>query len=161
VDSLKPPEETQMKMLKARVLLAVAILVVSVYAQTPQKEEPANKLIEFHMALIKRGPRWSQPQDNETPKIYEQHVSYAMSLIESGKAVIAGPVRKDQELFGVYILRAKSADEAKSWAMSDPAVGAGYFIAEMHPWWSEDVMKKIGKPDKMTTAYLAFSCARR
>jgi uncharacterized protein YciI len=145
-----------MKMLKGRFLLAIAVLVVPVCAQSQQKEEPAHKLIEFHMALIKRGPKWSLPQGNETPKIYEQHVNYVISLIKSGQAVIAGPVRADQELFGVYILRAKSAEEAKSWAMSDPAVSAGYFIAEMHPWWSEDVMKKIAKPEKMTIAYLAF-----
>jgi hypothetical protein len=26
----------------------------------------------------------------------------------------------------------------------------------MHPWWSEDVMKKTTTPDKSMTAYLAF-----
>lgn len=144
-----------MRILTFAVLL-LTVLAVPVYAQSQQKQEPAHKLIEFHMALIKRGPKWSPPQGNETPKIYQQHVRYVISLIESGQAVIAGPVGKGKELFGVYILRAKSAEEAKSWAMSDPAVSAGYFIAEMHPWWSEDVMKKIAKADKMTIAYLAF-----
>jgi uncharacterized protein YciI len=137
-------------------VFVLTVLAFPVYAQSQQKQEPAHKLIEFHMALIKRGPKWAPPQGNETPKIYLQHVRYVISLIESGQAVIAGPVGKAKELFGVYILRAKSAEEAKSWAMSDPAVSAGYFIAEMHPWWSEDVMKKIAKPDKMTIAYLAF-----
>ena len=40
--------------------------------------------------------------------------------------------------------------------MSDPRVAAGHFTAEMHPWWSEDVMKKASKPLKLHTAYLAF-----
>jgi len=40
--------------------------------------------------------------------------------------------------------------------MADPAVAGGHFIAEMHPWWSEDIMKKTMTPQKSTTAYLAF-----
>ena len=45
----------------------------------------------------------------------------------------------------VYVFRAKTAEEAKTWAMADPAVAAGHLIAEMHPWWSEDIMKKTGR----------------
>jgi len=40
--------------------------------------------------------------------------------------------------------------------MADPAVAAGHFILELHPWWSEDVMKKTTTPGNMMTAYLAF-----
>lgn len=137
---------------KLPVLLTLLVLFVPLYAQSPQKEEPAHKLIEFHMALLKRGPKWSADAAN----VWQQHGAYSLSLIESGQAVIAGPVKDDNELAGVYIFRAKSADEAKSWAMADPAVTAGHLVAEMHPWWSEDVMKKTTTPAKMTTAYLAF-----
>ena len=142
-----------MKILKGVVLLlVVAIVTLSAYAQAEKKAEPAHKLIEFHMALLKRGPNWASASD----EITKQHATYARSLIESGQAVIAGPVKNDNELAGVYIFRAKSADEAKTWALNDPAVTAGYFVAEMHPWWSEDVMTKTSTPAKMTTAYLAF-----
>ena len=33
---------------------------------------------------------------------------------------------------------------------------AGHFTAEMHPWWSEEVMKPAILPLKFTTAYFAF-----
>jgi uncharacterized protein YciI len=79
-----------------------------------------------------------------------------ISLLESGKAVIAGPLTDDGEIRGVYILRAQSFAEGKAWAESDPAVTAGHLLAEMHPWWSEDVMKKAASPIKLTTAYLAI-----
>jgi uncharacterized protein YciI len=79
-----------------------------------------------------------------------------MSLLESGKAVIAGPLADESGIAGIFIFRAKSADEARTWAENDPAVKAGFFKAEMHPWWSEDVMKPPTSPIKMTTAYLAF-----
>lgn len=139
-------------------LVIVVTAAVSASAQTEKKQTPESKLIEFHMALLKPGPKWT-PSDNPPP-VFQEHVAYATSLLESGQAVIAGPTAKepgkDPELIGIYIFRAKSADEAKSWAMADPAVAAGLFVVEMHPWWSEDVMKKPSMPLKMTTAYLAF-----
>ena len=139
-------------------VMAVASVVFPVFAQTAQKQTPESKLIEFHMALLKRGPKWRDPHliDGGPPRVFQEHVAYVQALLESGRAVIAGPIKEDPELSGIYIFRAKSADEAKSWAMADPAVEAGHFIAEMHPWWSEDVMKKPPMPLKLTTAYLAF-----
>ncbi len=107
------------------------------------------------MALLKRGPKW--PADPATtPPVMQEHVAYVQTLLESGKAVIAGPIARSEELVGVYIFRAKTADEAKSWVMADPAVASGLFVPEMHPWWSEDVMKKPSTPLRMMTAYLAF-----
>ena len=141
-----------MKIFTLPVLLAIAVLAVPTYAQSQQKEEPANRLIEFHMALLKRGPKWT----TESVNVWQQHATYAQSQLESEQPVLAGLVKDDNELAAVYIFRAKSAEEAKSWAMNDPAVIAGHLVAEMHPWWSEDIMKKTSTPAKMTTAYLAF-----
>jgi len=119
-----------------------------------QEKQPEHKLIEFHMALLKHGPSYSaagMPKD-----LKAQHIANVMTLLESGKAVIAGPLADESDIAGIFIFRAKSADEARAWAENDPAVKAGFFQAEMHPWWSEDVMKPPTSPIKMTTAYLAF-----
>ena len=90
------------------------------------------------------------------PPVYEKHVEYAKSLIKSGKAAIAGPIQNDKELLGIYIFRTKSADEANEWVKADPLIGAEFAVAELHPWWAEDVMKRIDSPSQMMTAYLAF-----
>ncbi|HSE32491.1 MAG TPA: YciI family protein [Pyrinomonadaceae bacterium] len=133
----------------------VASLHSVAFGQAQQEATPESKLIQFHMALLKRGPKW--PADSATtPPVLQEHVAYVHSLLESGKAVIAGPIASDSDLVGVYIFRAKTAEEANSWVMADPAVASGLFVPEMHPWWSEDVMKKTSAPFKMTTAYLAF-----
>src|SRR4029077_3337424 len=139
--------------------LAGALLVLSVIAmvaigRAQDKKEPEHKLIEFHMALLKHGPNYKaggMPADMRS-----EHIANVMSLLESGKVVIAGPFADDSDIAGVLIFRAKSAEEARSWAEGDPAVKAGFFVAEMHPWWSEDVMKKPSTPVKLTTAYLAL-----
>jgi len=141
-------------MKKLLVLLTLLCAVVPVTAQQ-QKPEPQHKLLEFQMALLKRGPK-ELPRDWEMSPLRQQHLAYVQSLLESDKAMIAGKIKDDPELRGVLIFRTKSADEARGWITADPAVAAGHYVVEMHPWWSEDVMKKTTTPQKMMTAYLAF-----
>jgi uncharacterized protein YciI len=134
--------------------LALVFAFPAVIASAQDNKEAPHKLIEFHMALLKHGPKYDaagMPKDLRTA-----HTKNVLSLLESGKAVIAGPIADQGELAGIFVLRAASKEEAREWAESDPAVKAGFFVAEMHPWWSEDVMKRPSAPVKLTTAYLAF-----
>ena len=143
-----------MKKSLAGALLVLSVIAVAAITRAQDKKEPEHKLIEFHMALLKHGPNYKaagMPADMRS-----SHIANVMSLLESGKAVIAGPLADDSDLAGVLIFRAKSAEEARAWAENDPALKAGFFVAEMHPWWSEDVMKKPSVPMKLTTAYLAL-----
>ena len=143
--------------------LAVFIALLSVFvpaaaqeaSQQQQQTEPKHKLLQFQMALLKRGPK-ATPADWETSDLRQQHVKYVQSLVASDKAMIAGRIMDDPDLRGVVIFRTKSADEARAWMMGDPAIIAGHFEVETHPWWSEDVMKKSTTLDKPMTAYLAF-----
>jgi uncharacterized protein YciI len=140
----------------AILLLAVTLPFVSAQQSQESKNEPAHKLIEFHMALLKRGPKWTNAESEETTRMREAHVNYVLSLLDSGKAVIAGRFTDGGEVGGVLVFRAKSADEAKAWADADPSVAAGYHVAEMHPWWSEDIFGKATKPLRMTQTFFAF-----
>ena len=141
-----------------KTLFLLIILAASPATLIPQKQQPAapeSKLVQFQMAILKRGPKWSSSPDTASA-VHKQHVDYVQSLLSLGRAVIAGQIRDDSDFAGVYIFRTQSADEAKSWVMSDPAVVAQHVVPELHPWWSEDVMKKSETPQKMMTAYLAF-----
>ncbi|HSS20725.1 MAG TPA: YciI family protein [Pyrinomonadaceae bacterium] len=138
----------------ATFLVALLILALGVTVPAQQKSEPEHKLIEFHMALLKRGPKYGAA--GMSKDLLAEHIANVMSLLESGKAVIAGPFQDDGDIAGVIIFRAQSADEARGWIEKDPAVKAEVLAAEMHPWWSEDVMKKFASPFKPTTAYIGF-----
>lgn len=139
------------------VLITSLCLVVSVAAQQDQKQqaEPQHKLREFQFVLLKRGPK-EVTSGWENSELRKQHLAYAQALLEADKAMIAGRIQDDPELRGVFIFRTRSADEARGWIGADPAVAAGHFTVEMHPWWSEEVMKKTTTPQKMMTAYIAF-----
>ena len=141
--------------LVATLIIALTYIVPSLVA-AQEKKEPQSKLVQFQMAILKKGPKWTGPQAPETQKILHQHLVNVLALLDSGKAVIAGPIGDDTELAGIFILRASSSDAAKTWVDSDPAVKAGLFIAELHPWWSEDIFKKRNSPLQMKTIYLAF-----
>jgi uncharacterized protein YciI len=141
-----------MKRILITLLLSLVALPTLILAQ--EKKEPEPKMVEFHMALMKRGPKWSGK--GMSPEVQQGHMTHVLSLLDTGKAVIAGPMGDEGDLVGIYILRAKSAEEAKAWADSDPAVMAGDLTPEMHPWWSEEVMKKATTPLKLMTAYLGF-----
>ena len=136
-------------------LIALILLLVSA-PPVPAQTEPAHKLVEFQMALLKRGPKWTNAENAETKRLHDEHINYVMSLLDSGKAVIAGPFTDGGEILGVFIFRAKSAAEAKAWVEADPTLTAGLAVAEMHPWWSEDIFGKPAKPLKLVPLYFTF-----
>ena len=139
-------------------ILLLLVMSPAVWSQEKKetKTEPEHKLVQFHMALLKRGPKWSATETAETKRLQDQHVEYVTSLLDSGKAIIAGPLTDGGEIGGVFVFRAASAEEAKAWAEADPMVAAGVRVAEMLPWWSEDIFGKPAKPLKMTQTFLAF-----
>ena len=148
--------KTSYRLLTSIILLVVASPLVPAQQKPEPKNEPAHKMVEFHMALLKHGPKWTAAENDETKRLHQQHVDYVMSLLDSGKAVLAGPFTDDSEIDGVFIFRASSAAEAKAWAEADPTVASGFRVAEMHPWWSEDIFGKPTKPMKLTQTFLAF-----
>jgi len=147
-----------MKSITAIILMLVAGVAVSAQqkSQAPDKTPPAHKMVEFQMALLKRVPNWEDIKTTNPMALEKAQTDYVKWLIESGKAVIAGRLTDNGEIRGVYVLRAKTAEEAKAWADDSPAVKSGHLVSELHPWWSEEVMKKTTTSASMTTAYLAF-----
>ena len=143
-----------------RVLILTIAIALSLIAppliHAQEKKGPESKLVQLQVALLKKGPKWAEGQTPESQKILHQHLVNILALLNSGKAVVAGPFGDDTDLGGIFILRASSVEEAKTWVDADPAVKAGLFVAEMHPWFSEDIFKKWHAPLKMITVYLAF-----
>src|SRR5436190_23836445 len=107
------------RLLTGVVLVIATASLVSSQQKTEPKPDAAHKLVEFHMALLKHGPKWSAAENAETTRLHEQHVNYVLSLLDSGKAVIAGPFTDGGDIAGVFVFRAKSAEEAKAWAEAD------------------------------------------
>src|ERR1051325_11582504 len=84
-----------------------------------------HKLVQFQMALLKKAPKWNSTSEDARNQILHQHLANVIAMLQSGKAVAVGPFGDDSDLGGIFILRAASTEEAKSWVDADPAVKAG------------------------------------
>ena len=88
----------------------------------------------FVMAFLKAGPN----QDMDSAKAVElqrAHLDNIFRLADEGKLVLAGPFMDGGELKGVYVFNVATVEEAEALTNTDPAVQAGRFVMELHPWY--------------------------
>jgi uncharacterized protein len=142
----------QERIMKLRIVFVTLFILVAsafVFAQE-------HKMVKFQMAIMKKGPKWESTPETQRNQILHQHLRNVIALLQSGKAVAAGPFGGDSDVAGLFILRAASTDEAKGWVDLDPAVKAGLMVPEVHPWLSEDIFGKATMPLELNTVYFAF-----
>jgi uncharacterized protein YciI len=138
--------------MKTRIAFITIIILVSSTLAFSQE----HKLVQFQMAIMKKGPKWDSTGETERNQILHQHLRNVIALLQSGKAVAAGPFGGDSDVAGLFILRAASTEEAKTWIDADPGVKAGLMVGEMHPWFSEDIFGKANMPLDMKTVFFGF-----
>ncbi len=66
----------------------------------------------------------TNPRENED-KIMQDHFFYLKSLMKQKKLFFAGPTLIPEDPFGVIILEAETAEEAKNLLKKDPSIKAG------------------------------------
>ena len=137
--------------MKNRALLISLIILIASAAAVAQE----HKLVQFQMAILRKGPQWLVMKPEDRNKIMLQHRENVVTLLNSGKMVVAGPFGDETDLAGIFVLRA-TADDAKATVDQDPAVKAGLMSAEIHPWFSEDIFRKPAVPLKMNSVYFGF-----
>src|SRR5947208_14870754 len=103
--------------MKTVAALGVLILVLTSFSIA---QEPQHRLVQFQMAIRKKGPEWVSTKEPERKQIRQQHLANVLSLLDSGKAVTTGPFDADTDLAGVFILRPASTEQAKSWVQAHP-----------------------------------------
>lgn len=75
------------------------------------------------------------PDSPEDGDIHAAHIRYLSGLIEEGKILVHGPVRRldDPRLRGMSLYPV-GAEEAREYAQKDPAVLAGWFEVLVDEW---------------------------
>jgi uncharacterized protein len=94
------------------------------------------EMTTYYVGFLYKGPKWSPEQTPEVKTIQEGHMANIRRMGEAGKLLIAGPFTDDGDLRGLYVFRADSTEEARALVESDPAVKAGRFRFELHPWFA-------------------------
>ena len=93
-------------------------------------EPPSGAKITF-LVIYRQGPAWPQGKSvSELP--LKEHGNYMLSLYAKGVMKQAGPLTDNTG--GAVVLEVSSEAEAKAIVANDPAVKAGIFVHELHPW---------------------------
>jgi uncharacterized protein len=101
-----------------------------------QKPGPTYEMTTYIMGLLRKGPNWTGADTPETQRLQEGHMANIQKMADTGKLIVAGPFGDNGDLRGVFIFEKVSLDEARSMVAADPAVKAGRFIMELHPWFA-------------------------
>ena len=109
--------------------------VNSILAQN-ESNEPKYEMTTYYMAFLKKGPKWSPEETEETKKVQAAHLANIQKLVDEGKMILAGPFLDEWEVRGIFVYKVDSMEEAIELTKLDPAVLSGRLSLEVHPWYS-------------------------
>ena len=96
------------------------------------RDVPVN-IDNYILQLLRRGPNWTPTEEHGTDALFWEHLAFVRRMTEAGTFVVVGPVRDNDVLFGMAIVRAATREEAEAICSQDPAVRAGRYSVELHP----------------------------
>ena len=92
-------------------------------------------MTQYYLALLSSGPKASAGTAAEQQKVLLEHLWNIRRRLDDKSYAAAGPFGDAGDLRGIFVIAAKTAEEAKAIAESDPMVKAGVLSIELHPWW--------------------------
>ncbi len=98
---------------------------------------------EYAFVFLKTGP--TQVSADEGADLQERHLANIRRLAEEGWLLVAGPYGRpcpDPSLRGLFVF-GTDTDRARELAATDPAIQAGVFVVEIHPWRSASPLGEL------------------
>ena len=120
--------------------LTPAVILLLGSAAFAQQPEPQYEMDHYIVGFLKKGPSWTAQQTEASKKMMEGHMANIRRMGATGKLLVAGPFEDKGDLAGMFIFKC-SLEEAQKEASQDPAVQAGRFVLELHPWFAAKGIK--------------------
>ncbi|MFD2514285.1 YciI family protein [Pontibacter locisalis] len=90
---------------------------------------------QYILVILKTGPNTSTDKA-QINKAFQGHMENIGKLVEQGKLIVAGPIGKNDKTYrGIFILNAKTKEEARAILATDPAVKAEFLDADLYDWY--------------------------
>ena len=106
----------------------------------------------YYLVILKK--RKAEITDKaKKSELMKGHMDNINKLAKDGKLIVAGPmVEKNQNDYsGIFILDAKTKEEAESLVLTDPSVKSGIFDVEIYKWYGSAALPLYLKShDKVT-----------
>jgi len=97
----------------------------------------------YILVILKTGTAPAQGRAVQD-SLFAAHMDNIDRLADEGKLVVAGPFGKNEQGYrGIFVLTAKSVDEARAIVATDPAVKANLLSAEYIPWYSSAALMEV------------------
>ena len=105
--------------------------------QEASRKDPNVKMTmtTYYLALLGKGAKEAGASTPEMQQLQLDHLWNIRRMLDAKTFTTAGPFLDKGDLRGIFVIVAKSQEEAKAIAESDPMVKAGYLAVELHPWW--------------------------
>jgi uncharacterized protein YciI len=101
-------------------------------ASPPRMRDVPRNLKGYFLCLLRKGPQWNETSDS--PELMLQHLAFLRAQLEARRFLVTGPVVDNaDDLVGITILEAGSAEEALELANHDPGARAGRLRMEIRP----------------------------
>lgn len=120
-----------MKAVTFSLLLCLALMSFSPRGSAATDEQPDAVVKTTFLVIYRPGPAWL-PGKPVSEQPLTEHGKYMLSLFVKGSMKFAGPLTDNAG--GAVVLDVADEAEAKAIVAADPAVRAGIFVYEMHPW---------------------------
>ncbi len=96
---------------------------------------------QYVLAYLKTGSVRSE----NAAELQQAHMANIERMAEAGQLVLAGPFLDGGAVRGIYIFDTPSVDSARAWTATDPAVQAGVFDMELHPWYGSAALLAVNE----------------
>jgi len=147
-----------------KLLLMVCFLIVTsslITAQTKKAQYDSSLakslgaddygMKNYVFVILKTGPAVIEKKETRD-SLFAGHMKNIQRLVDEKKLIVAGPFGKNELKYrGLFILNAKSIDEAKELVYTDPAVAAKIFDVELLPWYGSAALSEYLKTAEKIT----------
>jgi uncharacterized protein YciI len=137
------------KNISIMMVLLCTILYTNAQDNTTYNEALAKKtgsddygMKRYVMVFLKKGPA-ALTDTAKVKTLLMGHMKNMGQLVADGKLILAGPMMDDTGLEGIFVFNVKTVAEAEALSQTDPAVKAGLFAVECHPWYATAALMEV------------------
>ncbi len=94
-----------------------------------------DSMVSYSFVLLNRGPNWTANATPGVRRVLKSHAKHVSRLRAKGSLIAIGAIEGTGSLRGILVFDADTA-ATRRLVEKDPAVKAGRFVAEIHPWWT-------------------------
>lgn len=138
--------------------ILLILMLVSCFKANSQTENPNydSKLADslgaddygmkmYVLAILKTGSNKIDDKE-KLNELFKGHMDNINRLAKDGKLIVAGPLKKnDKNYRGIFILNAKTIEEANELLLTDPAIKEKLFEVEVFEWYGSAALPEYLK----------------